>query len=281
MNYLIENRWTITLLVLGAFIFGIAYFNRVEAVNSVNFFWRAEGTTLDGTDDFSAGDITATIGGTAAINTDAAFIGTNGLDIPSSSDYALFSISSGDLLDVDTGAIALWFRLNVFGGATLFTATQIAQPSHNITIWPSGTDDATGREISFRIRRAGAINLTLTTTDADLALNTWYFLVARFDEPNNDRRIEIYNDDGSLRTAREDLDTNFDQPGTLDQMQIGDGSGGSGDLHLDNIFIADDYNEPLEDKMNITSWTEYEASAVTTPVTVRGGINVRSGVNLR
>lgn len=265
-------------LGLGALIL----INKAQAVNSVNFFWRAEDTTLDGTHDFSAGDTTAELQSTAVIDPGAAFIGTNGLDIPSSADNARFDITSGDLIDVDTGAIAFWFRLITFSGGTLFNALQVANGAHNITIFPIGTDDATGREISFRVRRGGGLNVSISTTDADLALNTWYAVVARYDEPNSDMRIEIYNDDGSLRgTPAEDLNTNFDQPGALDRLNIGEASGTASDRHMDNIFIADDYNEPLEDKLFITSWTEYESSAATTPIKIRGGVGVRGGVNFR
>lgn len=272
--------WLLPSLVLvGIFLFVAAYFNRVEAGNSVNFFWRAEGTTLDPTHDFSVGDTTATLNSTAAINTDAARIGTNGLDIPSSSDHYSFVISSGDLMHPGTASIALWFRIVTFGGS-FFSSTLTSNPSTNITAFLSGTDDATGREVTLRNRLAGNLNVTLSTTAADLALNTWYFLVARYDEPNNDRRIEIYNSDGSLRTAVEDLTTDFAQATGIDNLAVGEATGATADLHLDNIFIADDYNEPLQNKMNITSWTEYE-STVFPKVEVKGGVRVRGGVNFR
>lgn len=277
-----QTNWLLhTLLILGVFLVVAAYFNKVSAVNSVNFFWRAEDVTLDGTHDFSVGDTTATLISTADTVPGAAHIGTNGLDIPSSNDSAQFAISSGDLISPGTGAIAFWFRMVTFTGASMFNANINATPNTNITILQNGTDDATGREILLRNRLNGVSNVTLFTTDADLALNTWYFVVARYDEPNNDRRIEIYNEDGSLRgTPAEDLNTNFDQATGMDTLRIGEVGGSSIDVHLDNIFIADDYNEPLEDKMNITSWTEYESSA-TTPIRVKGGVRIKGGVNFR
>ena len=185
-------------------------FSETTPANNVNFFWRAEGTTLDNTHDYSVGDQTATLNSAAAINTDAMHIGTNGLDIPSASDNAQFTVSNGDIINSATGSFGFWFRMVTFTTASMFATAENAQQANNITIARSGTDDATGREILFRVRRSGGANVTLTTTDADLALNTWYFLVARYDEPNNDRRLEIYNSDGSLRTAVEDLATNFD-----------------------------------------------------------------------
>ncbi len=278
-NWLLFSGIALALLLLG-----VAYFNRVEAVNSVTFFWRAEGTTLDGTHDFSAGDTTATLNASAALNTDAVKIGTNGLDSASNDSYAEFAVSSNDIISNVEGAIGFWFRYVTWNVSHFhFLAQQTGQAANNIAIFSAGTDDATGREITLRVRRAGVSNVSITTTDADLQTNTWYFLVARWDEPNSDMRIEVYNDNGSLRHAFENLTTNFDQPQGLDVLRIGDslGAGGTFDHHLDNIFIASDYSEPLENKMNITSWTEYEGGASIPPVKIRGGTSVRGGVNFR
>ena len=121
----------------------------------------------------------------------------------------------------------------------------------------TGTDDSTGRELLLRIRMAGGANVTLATTAADLQLNTQYFVVARWDEPNNDRRLEVYDSAGSLITAVEDLTTNYDQPSGINELRIGRTSGMNNDMHIDNVFIADAYAEALEDFYNITSYTDY------------------------
>lgn len=228
---------------------------------ALKFFWRCEGTTLDGTHDYSAGDTTATLTSGAAINTDAARIGTNGLDCPTIGDYASFAISSGDLISQSVGALAFSFRLVAFlPSNSLFQAKNSANSSQ-ITVQMIGTDDATGRELQFRIRLHGGIDKSVGTTAANLALNTWYAVVCRWDEPANDMRIEVYDAAGSLITAVEDLATNFDQPTGLDSLRIGETLNfGSSDFHIDNVFIADTYAEPLENFLDITSYTEYGAS---------------------
>ena len=35
--------------------------------------------------------------------------------------------------------------------------------------------------------------------------------------------------------------------------------------HIDNVFIADAYDEPLEDYLDITSYTEYGGAAASAP----------------
>jgi hypothetical protein len=78
---------------------------------ALTFFWRCEGTTLDGTHDYSAGGTTATGSSSAAINATAARVGTNGVQAPTASDY--YSLSATGIYGT-TGAAA--FSLYVAGG---------------------------------------------------------------------------------------------------------------------------------------------------------------------
>lgn len=223
---------------------------------ALKFFWRCEGTTLDGTHDFTGGDNAATLNSTAAINTDAAKIGTNGLDIPSSTDYAEFAVSSDDIISRSAGAVGFWFRVTTWGaGATLFHAFGTAA-NDQISLSLSGTS-----ELLFRHRVSGVTNLTLTTTDASLTTATWYFVVIRWDDAANDRRLEIYDTAGSLvGTPVEDLTTAFGQQTDLITLRIGDVTGTACDVHIDNVFIADSYSEDLPTWKDITSYTEYGVS---------------------
>lgn len=236
------------------------------AGSNIKFFWRCEGTTLDATHDKTAGDSTATMNSLAAIAAGAAKIGSNGLDVPSSNDHAKFAVSSGDLISSSLGSFGFWFRIATFGAdASLFKAINTAASTNRIMIVMIGTNTANGRELRFNINLAGGINVNLDTTAADLDLNTWYFVVARYDEPNSDRRLEVYNEDGSLRTSVENLTTNFDVPSGINEIDIGEAEANACSVDLDNIFIADVYGEALQDKMNITSFTEYDGAAPSTP----------------
>lgn len=223
------------------------------------FYWRCEGTTLDGTHDFTAGDSTAVLNSTAAINADGALVGTNGLDCPSSNDYAQFVVSAGDIIGSSEGSLAFKFRIVAHAPAqTLFRAYNSASINSHIKVASIGTDDATGREIEFRIRRTGGANVAISTTAADLALNTEYAALARWHETNGDMRLEIYNADGSLRTSVENLASGFQSPTSIDTLLFGVSEGvGSPDYHLDNLMISSTYGEPLEDNLDIDSYTNY------------------------
>lgn len=229
---------------------------------ALKFFWRCEGTTLDGTDDFTAGDNTATLNSAAAINTDAVRYGTNGLDSPSTQDYASFTISSQDLASLTLGSFGFAFRITSFlNGVIMFAATELATPNNHIRITMVGTDTDTGRELEFSIRRSGSGAATLTTTDANLLLNTWYHVIGRYDQPNNDRKLEVYDTNGTLITSVEDTSTAYNAPNAFDILQVGVVNGsGTIDVHTDNFFIGDVYAEPIEDNFDITSYTQYGAT---------------------
>lgn len=228
----------------------------------LKFFWRCEGTTLDATHDFTAGDTTAALNSAAAINTDAAKIGTNGLDIPSSADSAQFAVSAADLIDMNEFAIGFWLRLVDFtDGANVVKIDNSASSNMHFRVNQTGADTATGRELDFRLRFTGGSNIGFATASADLQLNEWVFVVFRCDAALNDRRFEIYNNDLTLRTANDDLTTDWDVATGINQLKIGDIGGTTTDYHIDNFFIADAYDEPLQDNANITSFTEYGAGS--------------------
>lgn len=223
------------------------------------FYWRCEGTTLDGTHDFTAGDGTAVLNSTAAINTDAALVGTNGLDCPTLGDNAQFVVSAGDIISSSEGSLAFKFRIVAFAAnSSLFRAYNSASINHHIKVYLTGTDDATGRELSFAVRVTGSTNVIISTTAADMALNTVYAAVARWHVGNGDMRLEVYNADGSLRTSVENLATGSGTPSGIDTMLFGLSEGaGTQDAHVDNLMISSTYGEPLEDNLDINSYTAY------------------------
>src|SRR5688500_7419965 len=89
---------------------------------ALNFFWRCEGTTLDGTHDFSAGDTTATATNTPAISATAAKIGSNGALFDSGSDRYAFTPTS--IISTTAGAVGFWLQFPTAfpasGGAYVF-----------------------------------------------------------------------------------------------------------------------------------------------------------------
>jgi hypothetical protein len=223
------------------------------------FFWRCEGTTLDGTHDYSAGDTTATLNSGALINTDAARFGTNGLDIPTASDTARFNAAS--IINGAEGSVALSVRFTTFASGRSLLMAFGTNVLDQIRIETTGTDDATGRELRVRHRTTagGAENVVIATTAADLELNVWYGVVARWDTTADSLKLEIYNSDGSLRTEVSSSSAITAQTDIVNLWWGEDGAGAI-DMHMDNLFIADTYEEPLEDFLDITSYTEYGAA---------------------
>jgi len=231
---------------------------------ALTFFWRCEGATLDHPgDDFSVGDITANLV-TATIGTGAARIGTNGLDCPTASNSAQFDSSGTVLVDRTEGAIGFWVRAN--------TSWPVANQ------WIAWADDGTGQNY-VRIGSAGSgnvrlqigtatgpTNISLNTTGGPITTGNWFFIIGRWNHTANSRAIEVYDNAMSLDAgSTEDLITSWTLP-TADladtsRPRFGDLGGTDDDLNLDNIFIADAYDEPIEDNALIESYTQYGVSA--------------------
>lgn len=224
---------------------------------ALTFYWRCEGTTLDGTHDYSVGDTTATLVGGAAINSTAGLFGTNGLECPTNGDYAEFSISSHDLLRPAEGSIALGFRIVTWlAGCTLFRTQGTAANDH-IRIEMSGTD-----EIAVFCRNSGTGTTTITSTDWNLSTSTTYFIIVRWHDTNNVFRAECYNSDGSARGTPVEFTSAFSTPVDLTVIRWGENVAfGTVNFHLDNLFCADTYAETLENNLTITSYTQYGGAA--------------------
>lgn len=219
---------------------------------ALKFFWRCEGTTLDGTDDFTSGDNTATLNSAAAINTDAVRIGTNGLDCPTANDYAEFTVTSNDLVSINGGAAAFSFRVTTWVNAAVIFRAQGTAANDHVTVELGTTD-----ELVMRHRVSATTNQTVTTTAANLTTGVWYGVVIRWDPATDDKRLEVYNDAGTLIEGVEDTSTAFGPQTDFIALRIGETTGQASDLHFDNVFIADTYAEDLQSNLTIASYTNY------------------------
>lgn len=219
---------------------------------ALTFFWRCETETLDGTHDYSAGDTTAAPTSLVELSASAARVGSLGINTPSSEDY--YTFDSASIFSTSQGALGFWFNAQTWLDAAHLVWFYGTSPNDNLRIETANTNEILGR-----INRNGIGTKLIVTTDADLSTGTWYFIIARWHTANNDFRIEIYNNDLSLRTSIEDLTTS--QSGWTDITTFGVGTTNAGNLHyIDNIFIADSYSEPIENFMTITSYTAYGSS---------------------
>lgn len=221
---------------------------------ALTFFWRCEGTTLDGTHDFTAGDNSAAAGaGSPSISSTAARVGSNGVLIDDANEYYSFDPTS--ILSASVGAMACSFRFTTWlDGSTILKAFNTGASASRIQVSMGVTD-----ELQFNIRLDGGTTVTLSTTAANLTANNWYGVVIRWNQSASDRRIEVYDSSGTLIQAIEDTTTAFDLPTGINSLSIGsfDNVGSIG-LHVDNVFVGSAYDEPFEEKFTITSYTEYE-----------------------
>lgn len=103
-----------------------------------------------------------------------------------------------------------------------------------------------------------------TQTNVLTEVGAQYGIVARWDAGNSRRSLEIYSKSGALLHNYTET-TKFSQyvPTELnDEMWIGGGDIGTynSDVHLDNVFVSDAYDEPIQENFRITSFTEYDAA---------------------
>ena len=226
----------------------------------LSFFWRLEGTTLDGTHDFvaSGADGSATANAGASLDAAAARIGsTGGLYSASSSDQHRFDIAA-ELIDRLVGSIALSVRMDT--APTGFQAILALYGADGNFVIELGAD-----EVRASVNLEGTGETQLTTDGASLVEDEWYGIVFRWDHANDLRRIEVYDDTDTLITFAESTAA-WTAPANLvnsSGFRLGNVSGTDSLVHIDNVFIADAYDEPLEDNFQITSYTEYDAGGIT------------------
>lgn len=231
---------------------------------SLTFYWRCEGTTLDETHDFSAGDATAgDLGFPASIDNAAAIVGSNGILCDGQFDTFIFD--STDLFpDPSRGAIGFWVRW-----PTTVAPSNAARPfvargpdSANDTIYVRTL--STGLRLFISSAANGSVTLDVSET---LSAGEAYFVVARWDAAETYRELTIYDDELNVVGTAVDDSTDFSDnvPASLEHstgLRLGDSEGFSQTypMHIDNVFIADAYDEPIEENALITSFTEYGGS---------------------
>jgi len=225
---------------------------------AVTFFWRAEAETLSGVDDFSAGDTTGAAAGAAAISVVAAKLGTNGVLAPGSSDFYRFD-SSGIYSNV--GCMGNWIQwksaipnagLNA-NGVQFVQEADVANIINFRTLGVSPNFD-----IRLQIRKTGAVANFVATSGLSVALDTWYFIIGRWDVPGDKCKIEVYNSAGTLITSTEDTGTDLGpfEPSVIDGIRIGNSSSHASNIWFDSIMIANTYAEPLQNYLAYTSYTQ-------------------------
>lgn len=249
---------------------------------ALTFFWRCEGTTLDGTHDYSAGGTTATGFSSVAINSTAVRVGTNGIQAPSASDY--YSISATGIYGT-TGSAA--FSLYVAGGT--WTADAVPFMMDGTGGAGSANDrirvtTVTGGNLSLQLGRNGWGSQTITTTGGACSVGNWYGVVIRWSATNADYRLEIYNSSGTLIDSVENLSADsslFPQTANIDTLLVGELWGTTLNNYIDNVFVANAYDEALQSNLTITSYTGYGGGGSAPTITDAGDesyVNGETGI---
>ena len=223
---------------------------------ALTFFWRCEGTTLDATHDFSAGDTTAESAFTPSIGSAAGMVGTNGIVVDSFGDQYVFDTTSG-LANRLVGSMGLLFRYSSWAGSSVIFKVVGSSSAYQYGIMLAGSD-----EVRFYVGDPEGSNVSVVTTAANLASGTIYGIIGRWDQANSLLRIEVYSDPLGTPTLIEGVtnSSGFTAPADLvaeGGMRLGDASGLAGAWHIDNVFISDTYAEPIESNFDITSYTLY------------------------
>ena len=243
MKYLIYGILILLSLCPKSYAEGWYYNASATSYSDITFWWRCENVTLDGSNDFTAGeDGVAALQSSAVINTAAVKIGTNGLDCPTAGDYALFTDSTGAAWPTGSGRVGFYLRITAFT-----TSCALIQKKYDadeyMTLEMYGTD-----ELKFQYTNTSST--TAITTDANLTTATWYFVEIAYDDATNTKKIYV---DGVEKIAVTDAFTTFTSGGSL-RFGEAKGCGLSVDTHIDNIIISNDYTRDLNALKDIAAF---------------------------
>ena len=250
---------------------------------ALKFFWRCEGTTLDGTDDYyGAGDNTATVTGAGFTvpSATAAKIGSNGILAPASiTGNAAFTATnlwpSAGTPSGSAGSFAFWFKT-----VSAWTTTDAVVRglrcigSTNNDAVRIQTEASANNRISLALQTTGGGGTyELPVTSGTFAADTWYYVVGRWDYANDKAAINVYTDAGgsTLADFASASDTGTDLNGYIPAtnfatLQCGAHSASqTQDVHSDHYIVSDNYDAPLQNMAFITSATQYSESLVVIP----------------
>lgn len=221
---------------------------------SLTFFWRCESTTFSGTDDYSAGDNTPTANGGVVLSNTQARVGTNSIYAEEFTKYFAFDLAS--IFDITEFAFgfSVYFE-SVNSGAILAQFTDASEGDNRIRVSVSGD------EINVEVSKQFETAVNITTTGVNLTTGGWYGIIVRGSSTNQDIRLEVYNASDTLIEAVENTSTGSAAwpSGLVDTLHLGDEGAASPAAYLDNIFLADAYDEPIEDNFTISAYGNYVA----------------------
>ena len=222
---------------------------------AIKLFWRAQTTSFDATHDRLDGTA-RTWTAVESVSLDAA-AGYNGNGVLATAGLSYYYINPDSIVPAAEGAIGFLIRFPTafptFGDRfTLLPTTG----NQRIQIGLNGSS-------KFRLRLINSANTTYDlTTTATFTAGNWYGVVARYDTVNNKRSIEVYAPDGTLIEKVDDVATNYGSLGDwgtpTQGLKLCNIGSATNTAHYDNLFIADSYDELIQNNFAITSYTEYD-----------------------
>jgi hypothetical protein len=150
----------------------------------VGFLWDAETTTINYTLGATG---TVTLNG-ATLETTQKKQGSKSLYCPTSEDYASVVLADNLVINPQEGSIGVWFYLN-------------SAPVSGATLVYAKTTDGTGL-IYISLLSTGDVRINIyanstyysqSTSAAGLTTGAWYYAIAKWDQPNKDMSIAVYN----------------------------------------------------------------------------------------
>jgi hypothetical protein len=231
-------------------------------LSNVVFFWRvdeADFSGTNGTDDYSTGDDVLTTNSGATFNTDAqrsGGTGTNGLDCPSSNDYAAIEVDAATAIITngnEIGRMGFWWRtISAFADSRSFF--RLFKDGGAATDYLEIFTHATGGN-KFRVKyeQDNAVKVDIYSTNT-FSINTWYYIEIATDTTDGNS-VELYIN-GDLEAFSEvDLS---DENWTAADLYLGDSQGVAGaDSHFDGpIIITTDPDESLYASRDIDLYSE-------------------------
>ena len=228
---------------------------------ALTFFWRCEGATLTAGVDYSAGDTTATAANSATIDAAAARYGTNGV-LTAATATSRYGFDPTSIVNKAVGAVGFSFRFP--------SSLPPAANSYGVRIENAAASDTLGTEISSTYVRLRAtkngVGSAYATATYSPSTATWYGVVFRWDFANDRMACELYDASGNLLASGENTgatvsDYEIDALTTYG-LRVGNSTGaGTIVMHVDNVFVADAYDEPIQNNFGISDIDDYVGTA--------------------
>lgn len=245
---------------------------------ALKFYWglEANSTTL-GASDYSAGDTVAdthtgnTFGAAGAKLGSYGLIGASGSAANTGFNAETGILTASGQIGSAVGSCGYWWQAEtVFPGNNLANGFRLYRTAvaNGLRVM-----SVTGSKLRLLAQNPGAEQVEAAPAAA-LSTGTWYFLVPRWDVPNDKIKLEIYEDAGGSTLSLTDEaetttgiqtvlnETDFGGAGSaFEFIQFGVKSSGTASrIFTDNIIVCNTYDALIQNNAFITDYSQYSDS---------------------